>query len=474
MSSRYTMALLCILLVVLPVFGADEPLPTDTVQPTPTTTDASSIPSDSSFNGSVEGWPLAPSSDGLLEGMATSDGFFSLSYLPDFSFGKVSVQLDVKIKGNYTTNPFGVSLDFSDYSPPEKQAGTSTSEYATLLAKHFSRFVRSIQYGDRYENLYIRYGKLLGITLGDGALINGYFDRAVPSRTSRPGLDLMVDGQLIGIRDAGFEFITNDVFSPTLNAWRIFARPLSEYTQYKTLSSLQVGLSYAWDPNPSKETGMATLDRSLFALDVSLPLATQPFFNLDFFSNLLAQSPDSTTLQPAFAYRYGIWGHIKSFFVFNTSVTVPVFGSYYADYFSSDFESRTQQMLDALQVDLGTSRLDALFSLNFVRQGVYLRAKMTGLSTQGVYHDYHFTANVRIDKRLFNIMALDLTYEKLYPSSTGEGFFEGLQTLCNVVVSASAVVKMKPYSFDLGLNVVFDEKAEATFTLDTAVRIAIL
>ncbi len=421
-------------------------------------------------------WPLlgTEGASGLLEGVATSDGFFALSYMPDFSIGRFTFQFDVKIKGVFETEPFGVTLDFSDWKAPERGDEQTTGEYTVEVLKHYSRFIRTIQYGERYDSLYVRFGKLLGITLGDGALINGYFDRSVTVRNTRPGLELMLDATVFGLPNAGFQFITNDVFKPTLTAWRIFARPLNEYPEYAFLSDVQIGLSFAQSPKLLDEQERQLLGRKLIALDISLPVVSWSWFNANFFTDLLAQTPDSGKSQPAFGYRYGLWGHTKSFFIFNASVTVPTFGVYYAEYFSSDFENRDARDLQDLIIELGSSRLDAMFGLNFVREGVYLRAKMISNYTGGDYHDYRFLANARIDKRLFNIVSLDLSYEKLYPTTTGERFFEGLQTLNNVTLSASAVVKVKPYSFDLGLSILFDEQAQASYKFDTAVRISIL
>jgi hypothetical protein len=94
--------------------------------------------------------------------------------------------------------------------------------------------------------------------------------------------------------------------------------------------------------------------------------------------------------------------------------------------------------------------------------------------TENDFHDYSFIANARIDKPFMYIVSLDLQYEKLYPTSTGEGFFEGLKTLRNVVFSSTTVIKVKPYSFDIGLRAHFDENAEPTYSLDTLVKISIL
>lgn len=112
--------------------------------------------------------------------------------------------------------------------------------------------------------------------------------------------------------------------------------------------------------------------------------------------------------------------------------------------------------------------------LNFTRLGAYLRTRIRSDYTEGTFSNHKVQANVRIDKHLFNIVSLDLSYEKLYPSCTDEGFFEGLYTLCNVEIAASAILKIKPYSFTIGLSMVFDELAQSTLQVDTVVRISIL
>ncbi|MDD3058766.1 MAG: hypothetical protein PHO72_10650 [Sphaerochaeta sp.] len=466
MSSRVLVLLLTMLLLAFPVAGED--MGADDAASPPSVENSVAFSFPSYMNNTPES-----TGDGILEGVATSDGFFSISYMPDFSVGKLLFQLDLKIKGQVTTDPFRLNLDFTDWEMPTRDESMETLEYSLGILKHYTRFIRSIQYGERYDKIYVRYGKLLGITLGDGALINGFFDRGVGVRATRPGLDVMIDGNKMGIPNAGFEFITNDIYEPTLSAWRIFTRPLYEYADFPTFSKMQVGLSFAMSPE-REEGEQAALGRKLIALDFSLPLYEWSSFSLDVFANVLLQTPDVKTRQPALAYRYGFWGHAKSIFIFNASITVPTVGYYHAEYFASDFEVRSQEELDALHVSLGTAHLDAMFSLNFARQGVYLRAKLVSDYASGSYSNHRFLATARIDKRFLNIVSLDLSYEKLYPISTGEGFFAGLGTLRNVVVGATAVIKVKPYTFDIGLSILYDESARSTYKLDTAVRISLL
>ncbi|MDY0290295.1 MAG: hypothetical protein RBR15_15820 [Sphaerochaeta sp.] len=419
---------------------------------------------------------LEDSLGGLLEGTATSDGFFSVSYAPDFSFKKFAFQLDLKVRGFVTTDPFTLDIDFSDWRLPKRGSDQSGADFVLSALGKYSSFIRYAQWGNRYEPIYIRYGKLVGITLGDGALLNGYFDLSVGAHTSRPGLNFTLDGDLVGIHNAGFEFVTNDLFEPTLMAWRLYARPFSNQYPLSYFSSVELGVSFAENPSASfaQRDAKKPHTRKLISLDMGIPLLTRNFFTLAFFTDLLVQSPGAFSPQPALATRYGFFGHSMSFFLFNTSVTIPVFGTYYTDYFDSGFEELTLEDRTNSILEDGAMRVDAMAGLNFTRVGAYLRTRIRSDYSDGVFSNHTFQANVRIDKRLFNIVSLDLSYEKLYPTSTDEGFVEGLFSLRNAEIAASAIIKIKPYSFTIGLGMMFDENAQSTLQVDTAVRISIL
>ncbi|AEV27999.1 hypothetical protein SpiGrapes_0135 [Sphaerochaeta pleomorpha str. Grapes] len=423
---------------------------------------------------------LQGSLSGILEGTATSDGSFSLSLTPDFVVGNFAFQLDLKIKGTFETDPITLDFDFSGWKPPLKEDGQSQSEFVISVLKQYSSFIRYAQWGQRYDKLYLRYGKLSGITIGDGALINGFFDTSVSVRMAKPGLDIMLDGMLLGIPFTGFEFLTNDIFEPTLLSWRIFARPLYTSTSKSLFSELETGVSFASNPSSiytttyADDSALVSESRRLISIDMGIPILTWESLKMVFFSDLLLQSPDGIATQPGVATRYGIWGHWKSLFIFNTSITVPHFGIYYADYFDTGFESKTYAELKDSIVAIGTNRLDAQFALNFASKGAYFTTRLRSDYANGAYSNYRFLATARIDKRLLNIVSLDLSYEKLYPTSTGEAFFDGLSTLRNVEIGATTVINVKPYSFDIGLSMVFDEEANSTLEVETAVRISIL
>jgi hypothetical protein len=415
----------------------------------------------------------------IFEGTATSDGSFSLSLTPDFVFSNFSFQLDLKIKGSYETDPFSLDFDFSDWEPVEREDGQNDFDFFVAQVEQYSAFLRYAQWGQRYDKLYLRYGKLSGITIGDGALINGFFDTSVSVREAKPGLDFMIDGTLFNQPSMGFEFLTNDIFIPTLLAWRVFARPIYETNPEGYFADLELGLSYASNPSSTyptedgEDSDTVELNRKLLSLDFGIPLLPYDSMKMVFFTNLLVQSPDSLYNQPGLATRYGIWGHWTSIFVFNTSITIPHFGTYFADYFDSGFDDKTYLELEESVVALGTTRLDTQIALNFSNKGAYLTTRIRSDYAEGEFSNYRFLATARIDKRLFNIVSLDLSYEKLYPTSTGEGFFEGLSTFRNVEIGATTIISAKPYSFDIGLSMIFDDEAEYTLQVETVVKISI-
>ncbi len=414
--------------------------------------------------------PFSPSvgtnSGSLLEGEATSEGFFRLSYMPEVRLGPFNAQFDFKFTGQLSIDPFDIHLDFADWQLPDR-GDEPLEQWAKAIAYHYSRFIRFMQWGRRYEPVYARYGKLMGITLGDGALINGFFDQGVDVRSSRPGFELMLN-----LGGTSLHFITNDLFAPTLTAWRFSAKPLAAVVQAAELRKVELGLSWAYSP-PSFDTSFLHRPQ-FFALDGSYPIYEWEFLNLSLFGNLIAEATDGAFFAPALGWRWGLWGHTKNILVFNASITNTIDGAFHGEYYSSTFENRSASETDALLLPIGTQRLDATLNMNISRYGVYLRTKMSGHLTDSSYHDYQFVTSIHIDKRLFNIVSLDFTYEKLYPTSTGERFFEGLKTLRNVALNASMVVKAKPYTLDLGLNASFDDQGEATYKLSTAVRVTIL
>ena len=80
-------------------------------------------------------------------------------------------------------------------------------------------------------------------------------------------------------------FVTNDLFDPTLVAWRFFVRPLSNVPKAIDLSKLEIGLSWAYSPPKSDETQLHR--HQFFAIDTSYPIYQWEYLNC-LFGDLIA------------------------------------------------------------------------------------------------------------------------------------------------------------------------------------------
>ncbi len=403
--------------------------------------------------------------DGLIQAVALSDGSFGVIIKPALSYGPFSTRLSFPLKGRFTFDPFDFQFDFSDWIPPERGAEESALEYALQLLHHYSRFIQALQFGNPYDPIYIRYGKLLGPTLGDGALINGYVDRSVGLLTSKPGLNLMIDASSLTGVQSGFHFLVDDLFDPAMKAWRIYSNPFYEKA---FLSSLQLGFSYAHGMRVVDER---TIERHFFSLDFAHPLVEKKNIKSDLFIDVLFQGFDISIPQEAIGIRGGINGRLGRLFTYNFALTAPVYGNYYASFFSNEWAiEHEQQMI----LPPGSSRFESLISFTWPKQEIFFGAKIASDLTDGVFENTRLFANLRFDRFLFNILSLDLRYEKLYPNERDGSFFDELMALRMVDIQALAIIKVKPYVISLGVSLAYDENTYLTSTIDAVVRIVLL
>ncbi|MFA5698536.1 MAG: hypothetical protein WC954_02245 [Sphaerochaeta sp.] len=410
---------------------------------------------------------LADSGDdsGFVQAVAFSDGTFGIIVNPSFSLGPFSTRLNLTLKGSFEFDPFNLDFDFSDWSVPERGEDESNWQYGIKVAAHYSRFIQTFQFGNPYDPLFFRYGKLLGPTLGDGALISGYVDRTVGILSSKPGINMMIDAQSITKVPSGFHLLVDNVFEPTMNAWRIYSTP---FAHERYLSTLQLGLSYA--------TGLRTLEeeeirRHFFGLDFALPLVDTKIIKADVFTDFLFQGFDVSAPEIGLGIRSGIHGRLGSLFTYNASITAPLYGQYWASFFTNEWAvSSAQQLI----LPFGSSRFEGALSFTWPKQEVFFGAKIASDLINGSFENNRMFANLRFDHLIFNLLSLDLRYEKLYSTTKGEGFFEGLTTLRSVDIQVLALIKVKPYVISLGATFAYDEHARLTSTIDAVVRVVLL
>ncbi|NLZ77664.1 MAG: hypothetical protein GX911_06825 [Spirochaetales bacterium] len=338
-------------------------------------------------------------------------------------------------------------------------------EHALQLLRHYSRFVQTLQFGNPYDPVYLRYGKLLGPTLGDGALVSGYVDRSVGLLTSRPGLDLMVDTSALTGVASGFHLLVDDLFEPTMKAWRVHSAPFHESPR---LSSLELGFSHG---TGRRTFGQRMIRRHFFVLDFAFPIFDSEGTRTGLFLDLLFQGADISVPQEGIGARSGINGRLGRFVTYSFALTAPLHGEFYADFFSSEWAIEDELQL---LLPLGTSRFESLVSFTLPKQEIFFGAKIASDLADGAFTNTRLFANLRFDRFLFNLLSLDLRYEKLYPNERDGSFFDELMTLRMVDIQALAIIKVKPYVISLGVSLAYDEHTHLTSTIDAVVRIVLL
>lgn len=441
--------------------------------------------------------------------VATNDGNFHFSLMPTVEIGKLVTTFNFTFYGEFQSDYPWVSFDFSNYQVPEK-GSMSKGEYHRTVAEQYAGFIYSMHYGERYDSFYFRYGKLENITLGDGALLSSYYDYSVGYLESRPGLNLKLGpwGRF------GQELVVDDLFLPSIFGWRAYIRPFASENEkrFKKIRNMEWGMSILFDPRAKVDMftedadGGLTVDYSYRTLFETAFDVTQPFFSGDngqvmLFADYILQGPHSSIWSQSQAVRLGVGGYIPTGVLsFNASVTTPVKGTYYADYFTTgyndvdsndydskvtdsdgnpvdkagihaDFQTHSDDLENTYLARLGRNHplrrgqawLDTTMGLAMDNEQVYagLRFRATVDPGSVQLEDQRVNLIVRIDKLLYNFISLDLNYEKNYPSLTSgarEDFFPGLSTLKNVYIMMHAQIKFRGIKCILGGKWQFDSE----------------
>lgn len=400
-----------------------------------------------------------------------------LEISPSFSYGKFAMQLDAYLF--FGVNPFASDFGFwpDNWLPPTREPEESDFSYAMRVASHYSGIINYISYGSRNDAIYFRWGKLTGVTMGDGALLTSYHDKTVDRRTTRPGITFKLDAKAFDFPWLGMEFISDDLFHPSLLASRLFVRPCTA-TTVPVIKDMEVGLSFVTDPyghsifGLDEITGKQVVTDSISpltnaAVDIVLPLLSEKWVSLSFYSDFIIQFPDQKVLGASHAFRLGLGGTVTPWILFNGAVTFPTGNGFIPGYFEAGFNKRTTEQLTANRMRVGEMHFDGRLGVQVLDTAIYagVLAK-ANYSAEKDWNNYAFGMRVHIDKELLSFLGLDLTYDKRYPKNTLTGetepFGNGLITLKNVTIGMDALVTFRPVDIDLGLSTVFDENGKNT------------
>lgn len=432
--------------------------------------------------------PLDGSAGASIDAEAST---LSLYVEPNISLGKLHISLAVSLHFFYTKEPFSLTFDPSNWTPPTREENINDLAYALALAEHYSSFVRYIVWGRQEDPFYFRWGKLNGVTMGDGLILNSYYDTSVYFNETRPGLNLLLSYRNSDHMDISLQMVTDNVFSPSLLAARIGIRPSGAAGTKQ--GRLEVGLSMARDTGkrPEKITSdfsdgnsdgnfvqVSDIDMRMGALDIGLTLIDHKLFSWIFFTDVAFQTSWKNQNEPSVtAFRLGFGGEFLTFLQYNMAATFPLSGEKFIPaYFKTGFLSLQERRALKIQ-DLF---LEARVGLIGFDGGIYLGAAATSFLVNDLWVDQTFEATVRMDFDLLKVIGLEATFSKTTEEGSEAMYTTPLPDLTspkNAKITGTALLKMGALAFDIGVTLPFNEKEwtinKDSVLVDVSVRLAL-
>ncbi len=189
--------------------------------------------------------------------------YYLVSVMPDLSFGKLGVGLDINLRINSTTGKIrpGDYDKFSDYL----------------------RIIRYVRWAQKGDPLYVRFGQLDYSLLGHGSIIYDY-NNSASYDLRKSGIELDVNTE-----KGGFESVYSDVTDKGLLGMRGYVRPLkfTSLAKVPVINNFEVGATYARDlsenatsklvlPQVGSAYYVGNGGLSIWGWDIGLPILQYP------------------------------------------------------------------------------------------------------------------------------------------------------------------------------------------------------
>ena len=375
----------------------------------------------------------------------------SAAFYPTFSYGKLSLGLDLTLNYTFTGgdgNDFDVRED--DWVPGED----------TNFAELYLGKIRFLQWAQAGDPLYARLGSLDNVTLGNGFIMGGYRNtHFLPGRRIL-GARLNIDGALFDFPYVGFESMVANLAAFDVYGGRLYFRPLAG-TEIPVVSGLQVGSSLVTDRNPDyhvdkldkgDRTGAAAAfgdpdEVLLWGADLRLPILTEPPFTLATFSDYVRQSDTNGAM-------LGTGGRIVRVITYGAQLRY-IGENFVPVYFDSAYDLYRLQKYALYETDTtvieehlgwfastGLSLFQDLFVLNVSMEGPFgdvenARNQVTGL--------------VRLDRGLIPSLSLEARYREVDFTSV-----EDLVDPEDSVIDARVTYYTGPAAISLVYNLRYD------------------
>lgn len=202
---------------------------------------------------------------GMFFGNEVVDGntYQTFSLQPKLTFGKLSLGLDL-------------FFEFDENFNLRKDSNGKVVGWSTW--QDYVNKVLFVQWGEKGEPLFVKYGLFDNVTLGHGLIMQNYSNSLLFPEVRKSGLELDLDGTFFNFPFVGFESFIDDLKNPSILAARVYVRPLL-MLDIPIIKLLRVGFSYATDLDPDAtepyvKNPASNETVSIYGIDMDVPVLT--------------------------------------------------------------------------------------------------------------------------------------------------------------------------------------------------------
>lgn len=199
------------------------------------------------------------------------DTYAQVVFQPNVQLGRLNLGLYLPI--TYNENLFDPNDWYRPAGNDEWSFGTDQDwendpvTAALDVWNDVSLKIRSLEFGERGDNFFLKLGSLDNFTVGQGLLMRNYANDADFPAVRRLGFNLGIDGAKFG-----FESLVNDLRDPTIYGGRIYIKPAGTGSDIVSPLETALGLSSVVDLGPASNLNVGTLGSSFQAAATTDPI----------------------------------------------------------------------------------------------------------------------------------------------------------------------------------------------------------
>ena len=369
----------------------------------------------------------------------------SLSILPDFSFGKLGIGLDLAVNYNFTGPNNSLHVRQEDWWP------TNGVTFQHVLAIYLPKFAY-VRWGQKGDPLYLKAGSFNDATLGSGFIMGDYNNMLFLPTERHFGLQADVDGALFNFPYVGAETVVGNLAKWDVMGIRAYARPLVD-TPLPIINNLEIGLTVAADTAPYFETASTGSPSpvTVVGLGAQAPVIDQK----DVFS-MIAYTDVAEIQARTWGSMAGVGGRIISIFTWGAQLRL-LGGGFIPTYFGPGYDTQRDAEYDAIQnpvsgttfgglATLGTSLLGDTLVFKVELDGPFVTPETDPLLTRP-----HLNAILSLAPNVLPVFSFDFIYDK-----KAIGTFSDLVDATNATIQAKLNLASGPAVISFIYDITYD------------------